>query len=170
LLDPKYEFDFYKNNIAIKDTGFVKYKLFNNDWGEIYLNSKLYTDSYFSLVTETVFDYPYSFRTEKIWKPVAIGHPFIVVGNQGYYRDLHQLGFKTFGNLIDESFDSISNNTDRLERIAQVVTDLCRQNLASFVKDCYNVCKYNQQHLAELGSKIRNDFPNRFEQYINERS
>jgi hypothetical protein len=170
LLDPTYEFDFYKSNTAIQDAGFVKYQLFNNDWGEIYLNSKPYTDSYFSLVTETVFDYPYSFRTEKIWKPIAIGHPFIVASNQGYYRDLHQLGFKTFGNLIDESFDQISNNTDRLNRISQVVTDLCQQDLASFVKECYNVCKYNQQHLAELGPKIRAEFPKRFEQYINERS
>jgi hypothetical protein len=170
LLDPKYEFDFYKSNTAIEDAGFVKYKLFNNDWGEIYLNSKPYTDSYFSLVTETVFDYPYSFRTEKIWKPIAIGHPFIAVANYGYYRDLHQLGFQTFGNLIDESFDQISNNTDRLERIVQIVEDLCQQDLASFIKECYNVCKYNQQLLAELGPKIRAEFPNQFEQYVNERS
>jgi hypothetical protein len=170
LLDPKYEFNFYKSNNVIETQGFVKYKLFNNDWGEIYLNSKPYTDSYFSLVTETVFDYPYSFRTEKIWKPIAIGHPFIAVSNQGYYRDLHQLGFKTFGNLIDESFDQIGNNADRLERIAQIVEDLCQQDLASFVKECYNVCKYNQQHLSELGPKIRAEFPKRFEQYINERS
>jgi hypothetical protein len=170
LLDPTYEFDFYKSNTAIEDAGFVKYKLFNNTWGEIYLNSKPYTDSYFSLVTETVFDYPYSFRTEKIWKPIAIGHPFIVVGNHGYYRDLHQLGFKTFGHLIDESFDLISNNTDRLERIAQIVEDLCQQDLASFVKECYNTCKYNQQQLAELRPKIRAEFPNQFKQYVNERS
>jgi hypothetical protein len=170
LLDPKYEFNFYKSNTAIEDAGFVKYKLFNNDWGEVYLNSKPYTDSYFSLVTETVFDYPYSFRTEKIWKPIAIGHPFVTVSNQGYYRDLHRLGFRTFSNLIDESFDQISNNHDRLERIAQVVEDLCKQDLASFVKECYNVCKYNQQLLAELGPKIRAEFPNQFKQYINERS
>lgn len=170
LLDPKYEFDFYQNNTATNESGFVKYKLFNNDWGEIYLASKPYTDTYFSLVTETVFDYPYSFRTEKIWKPIAIGHPFIAVANAGYYRDLHHLGFKTFGNLIDESFDSIGNNQERLERISQLVEWLCQQDLASFVKECYNVCKYNQQQLAELGPKIRAEFPNRFEQYINERS
>ena len=170
LLDPKYEFDFYKSNTTLTESGFVKYKLFNNDWGEIYLTSKPYSDTYFSLVTETVFDYPHSFRTEKIWKPVAIGHPFIVVSNQGYYRDLHNLGFKTFGKLIDESFDSIVNNQERLERVADVVEDVCQQDLASFIKESYNVCKYNQQHLAELSPKIRAEFPNQFEQYINERS
>lgn len=170
LLDAKYEFDFYKNNTTIKDTGFVKDRLFNNDWGEVYLTAKPYTDTYFSLITETVFDYPYSFRTEKLWKPIAMGHPFIVVSNRGYYRDLQKLGFKTFSNLIDESFDTIDNNDDRLERIAQVVEDLCQQALESFIKECYNICKYNQQLLAELSCKVRAEFPNQFEQYINERS
>jgi hypothetical protein len=63
-------------------------------------------------VSETVFTYPYSFRTEKIWKPIAIGHPWIAVSNFGYYRDMHELGFKSFGHLIDEKFDLIYNNVD----------------------------------------------------------
>jgi hypothetical protein len=171
LLPVHYEYVAYRdrvNNLE-SDRQFVKYELFNNEWGEVYLNAEAYIDTYFSVVTETVFDYPYSFRTEKIWKPMAMAHPWIAVANQGYYKDLHQIGFKTFGNLIDESFDCIGNNTDRLERIAQVVEDLCQQDLASFVKECYNICKYNQQHLAELGPKIRAEFPNQFEQYINER-
>ena len=115
-------------------------------------------------------NYPYSFRTEKIWKPVVMGHPFIAVANQGYYRDMHHLGFKTFGHVVDESFDLIENNQDRLARIAQVVEDLCQQDLASFLKECYNVCKYNQQHLAEMRLKVRQEFPDRFfdflQQYI----
>jgi len=168
LLDPKYEFNFYQHNTDINQSGFVKYTLFNNNWGEIYLNPQPYLDTYFSLVTETVFDYPYSFRTEKIWKPIAIGHPFIAVSNYGYYRDLHQLGFQTFGNLIDEGFDQIEDNPGRLERIAQEVEWLCQQDLAKFTEECYNICKYNQQLLAELSTTIRAEFPNRFYQYINE--
>ena len=81
---------------------------------------------------------------------------------------MHNLGFQTFGHVIDESFDSIENDQDRLERIAQVVEDLCQQDLASFLKECYNVCKYNQQHLAEMRIKVRQEFPIRFEQYIND--
>ena len=170
LLDAKYEFDFYQQNVTLEQTGYVKYALFNNDWGEIYLNPTAYLDTYFSLVTETVFDYPYTFRTEKIWKPVAIGHPFIVVSNAGYYRDLHDLGFRTFGHLIDESFDKIENNQDRLSRIITVVRDLCCQDLSSFIVETQEVCKYNQQLLAELSPTVRNQFPQQFEQFINERS
>jgi hypothetical protein len=170
LLDPKYEFDFYQHNTELNQSGFVKYALFNNDWGEIYLNPRPYLDTYFSLVTETVFDYPYSFRTEKIWKPVAIGHPWIAVANRGYYRDIHKLGFQTFGHVIDESFDQIDNNQERLARIVTVVNDLCQQDLPSFITAAQDVCKYNQQRLAELRLQVRKEFPQQFAQYINERS
>ena len=166
LLDKKYEFDFYQENMNMTDLGFVKNQLFNNQWGEIYIKAAAYIDTYFSLVTETIFFYPYSFRTEKIWKPIAIGHPFVAVANNGYYRDLHNIGFRTFGHVIDESFDQIENNQDRINRIVQVVEDLCQQDLASFLKECYNVCKYNQQHLAEMRTRVRKDFPARFLDFL----
>jgi hypothetical protein len=162
LLDANYEFDFYQQNVTLDQKGYVKYALFNNDWGEIYLNPRAYLDTYFSLITETVFDYPYTFRTEKIWKPIAIGHPFIVVANTGYYRDLHHLGFKTFGHVIDESFDTIEHHQDRMDRIIAIVEDLCQQDLDSFQKECYTVCKYNQQHLQELAPQLQAEFPEKF--------
>ena len=166
-LDYKYEVTRYQDRVNVQsDQRFIKSDLFNQEWGEIYLQAEPYIDTYFSVVTETVYEYPYSFRTEKIWKPVAMGHPFIAVSNRGYYRDLHNLGFRTFGHVIDESFDQIENNQDRLIRIAQVVTDLCQQDLASFLKECYNVCKYNQQHLAHMRAQIRKEFPERFFQFI----
>ena len=170
VLPTNYEFSFYQGRQSVADTGYVKYDLFNGDWGEIYLKSAPYQDTYFSLITETVFEYPYSFRTEKIAKPLMIGHPFIVASNQGFYRDLRDLGFRTFNNLIDESFDAIDDNDQRLERIALEVEWLCEQDLAKFADEAYNVCKYNQQHLAEIAPKIRREFPQRFEKFINERS
>ena len=166
LLNAQYEFDFYKKNTKLGQSGFVKYALFNNQWGEIYLNPEPYLDTYFSLVTETVFEYPYSFRTEKIWKPIAIGHPFVVVANAGYYRDLHNLGFRTFGHVIDEDFDKIENNQSRLSRIITLVRDLCRQDLSRFITETQEVCKYNQQHLAVMREQVRREFPVRFFQFL----
>ena len=170
LLDKKYEFDFYQEQKDLPQDGFVKYKLFKDEWGEIYLKVDPYLDTYFSVVTETVFTYPYTFRTEKIWKPMAIGHPWIAVSNAGYYRDMHTLGFKTFGHLIDESFDTIDYNPARLERIALVIKDLCLQDLPSFITAAEETCKYNQEHLAELRVQVRKEFPQRFINFINERS
>lgn len=164
----EYEVSRYRTSSIDTDNHYKKYTLFNNEWGEIYLEPQAYIDTYFSLVTETVFEYPYSFRTEKIWKPIAMGHPFIVVANQGYYRDLHNLGFKTFNHIIDETFDSIEDNQKRIERIAQVVEDLCRQDLGAFLNSCYTICKYNQQHLVYMREQVRQDFPTRFKQFLND--
>jgi hypothetical protein len=151
----------------VLDRSNLKQELFRREWGEIYIEPAPYIDTYFSLITETVCaESNHSFRTEKMAKPLAIGHPFIVASTPGFYRDLHALGFQTFGHVIDESFDSIENAQDRMNRIVDIVTDLCQQDLASFLEECYNVCKYNQQHLLELGTQVRQDFPNRFQQFI----
>lgn len=164
FLPKEYEVDQYANQIdlPVPDETFVKNHLFNRDWGDIYIKPEQYIDTYFSLVTETVFTYPYSFRTEKIWKPIAMGHPWIAVANTGFYRDLKNLGFRTFDHLIDESFDEIYNNQHRIERLAQVVEDLCKQDLVSFLAAAQEVCKYNQQHFEYMRHKVVADFPKRF--------
>jgi hypothetical protein len=163
LLPNEYEVERYRHRYdSVKSTGYVKFDLFDNDWGEIYLSEKQYIDTYFSVVTETVFDYPYSFRTEKIWKPIAMGHPWIAVANQGFYRDLRNLGFRTFDQLIDESFDSIEDNQTRLNAVARTVEDLSNSNLDQFMIAASEICKYNQEHFNSLSEKNRLEFPNRF--------
>jgi hypothetical protein len=172
LLPRDYEVDMYQERVDLplpEDQGsFVKNHLFHKEWGDIYIKPEQYIDTYFSVVTETVCEYPYSFRTEKIWKPVAMGHPWIVAANCGYYRDMHNLGFRTFGHVIDESFDQIENNQDRLCRIATVVEDLCRQDLAEFLAQCEEVCKYNQQHLEVMRHQVAQDFPHRLRKFLKE--
>ena len=169
-LPSKYEYAQYRDTTLTVDSSerkFVKHDLFKNTWGEVYLQAEPYRDTYFSVVTETIFgESTRSFRTEKIVKPLAMGHPWIAVSNAGYYKDLQNLGFQTFSHVIDESFDQIDSPTGRIERIISVVDDLCQQDLASFLDSCYNVCKYNQQHLVELREQIRSEFPDRFGQFL----
>jgi hypothetical protein len=152
----------------VLDRSNLKQELFRREWGEIYIEPAPYIDTYFSLVTETICaESNHSFRTEKIAKPLAIGHPFIVASTPGFYRDLHNLGFRTFGHVIDESFDSIDNAQDRMNRIVSIVTDLCQQDLESFLKECRDTCKHNQQHLAELSIADRQAFPEQFVKLLN---
>lgn len=158
--DPKFE-----SNVPGRT--FLKHDLFKQEWGEIYLEPAPYIDTYFSLVTETVCgESDYSFRTEKIAKPLAIGHPFIVAANRGFYRDLKNLGFRTFDHVIDESFDLIDNAQERVDRIVQLVTDLSRQDLSQFLEACQDNCKYNQQHLAEFSRQHKQQFPQRFSSFL----
>lgn len=167
LLPPAYEFEQFRPGLEkTHEYAFVKAELFDNIWGEIYIQAEPYIDTYFSLVTETVCDYPYSLRSEKIYKPIAMGHPWIVAANCGFYRDLRKQGFQTYSHLIDESFDLIDNNQDRLDRIVQVVNDLCQQDLAQFLVAAQHVSKYNQQHMADTGPRIRSEFPQQFLDFV----
>jgi hypothetical protein len=166
-LPVQYEVDRYRQQVnKTFESAFVKSDLFKTEWGEIYIEPAPYIDTYFSLVTETVFDYPYSFRTEKIWKPIAMAHPWIAVANTGYYRDMRNLGFRTFNHLIDESFDQIKDSQKRIDRIAEVVNNLCQQDLPSFLAAAEETCKYNQQHLSHMSTVVRNNFPEQFLQFI----
>lgn len=172
-LPPEYEVDLYTDNWERfqqkwEPFHFAKFDVFNNEWGEIYLRAEPYIDTYFSLVTETVYEYPYSFRTEKIAKPLAIGHPWVCATSRGWYRDLRNLGFHTFDALIDESFDEIDNHQDRMDRIFEVVRDLCAQDLLSFLAACEPICKYNQQRLWEFRDEHRQAFPDRFLQFLSD--
>lgn len=167
LLPDQYEVEKYHTGIKKQyQQSFVKHELFDNEWGDVYIRAEPYVDTYFSLVSETVCDYPYSLRSEKIYKPMAIGHPFVAVANRGFYQDLRNTGFQTYRSLIDESFDLIDNNQDRLDRIADVVRDLCASDLDEFLVAAQSISKYNQQHMAELGPRIFKEFPDRFWRFL----
>ena len=168
LLPKQYEIDRALPNMDTVPGGFIKHHLFGNTWGDAEVNPAPYIDTYFSVVTETIYDYPYTFRTEKIWKPMIMGHPFVVAANRGYYKDLHSAGFQTFGHLIDESFDTIDDPRDRANRIVDVVADICYNGAASFLEATRSVCKYNYQQLREHNARERAELPERLAQYINE--
>jgi len=171
LLPPEYEIErAVPNQGNLANEGFVKHHLFGNTWGDAIVNYQCYTDTWFSLVSETIFDYPHTFRTEKIWKPVLMSHPFIVAANCGYYRDLRNAGFLTFNSIIDESFDLIDRPEDRLARIISVVDDICASGPDKFWTAAQDICKYNRQRLVEYNQEQRSQLPDNLKRYLDERS
>jgi hypothetical protein len=50
---------------------------------ELYLRPEPYEDTDFSLVSESEYQYRYSLRTEKLAKPLCVGHPWIVASTKG---------------------------------------------------------------------------------------
>lgn len=132
--------------------------------GNIY--ARHYQNTWFSLIAETVCEYSYSFRTEKIYKPILAGHPFIVAANSGFYRDLRNLGFMSYNNVIDESFDQIDDNQQRLDRLIHEVQWLCSQNLVKFWQECTETRLYNQQLMLEIHSNKQKTFNQDFLEFI----
>lgn len=96
-----------------------------------------YATSYFSLVTETFFfknvkDYGYTedsvFFSEKIFKPIYAKHPFIML-NRPYALDfLREMGYRTFSPYINEQYDRIENDEQRLLAIVDEVERLSKMS------------------------------------------
>ena len=74
-----------------------------------------------SIVTETNFTANECTLTEKSFKPILHKHPFIIVGVPGALQGLRDLGFKTFGDFWDESYDTTEDPGKRFYRIAEVL-------------------------------------------------
>ena len=59
--------------------------------------------------------HPVRFLTEKTFKAMAWGMPFLFVGNQHGLQRLRDLGFKTFPEWFDESYDELDNYNLRIK-------------------------------------------------------
>jgi len=97
-----------------------------------------YIDSCFSLVTETTFDErntELTFITEKTFKPISTLHPFLVVGSYKTLDYLKGLGYHTFPELFDESYDLKSNYKDRMNIIIKNLKKILRTPTRTLAKE-----------------------------------
>jgi hypothetical protein len=102
-----------------------------------------------SVVLETVFDKRIHL-TEKILRPIACGHPFILAAGPGSLRVLRNYGFHTFTGYINESYDDIHDSSERLAAIAQEmkrIQQLKPEQKKSLFDVCRNIASYNQKRL-----------------------
>jgi hypothetical protein len=110
-------------------------------------------ESLLYLVTETVATGRRHHLTEKTFKPIAMGMPFVIVGTQGSLKYLRSYGFRTFEGIWDESYDSAEDDV-RIERIASLLRSLDELPIAS-KQDLFNqaqeVIEHNWNHFYNGG-------------------
>lgn len=100
---------------------------------------RYFEESYFSIVTETAFYDKQShginstFITEKTMKCFIKFHPFIMIGRPHLLLALKKLGYQTFTPMIDESYDSIENDDDRLSMIFLEIHKLMSKTPAEWI-------------------------------------
>jgi hypothetical protein len=82
-------------------------------------------DSFWHIVTETVFYYDKLHLTEKIFKPIVMKQPFMLLAAPGNLAYLKLYGFKTFEGIIDESYDGIQDPDQRIEAVVQQLAWYC---------------------------------------------
>lgn len=108
-------------------------------------------ESLLYLVTETVATGRRHHLTEKTFKPIALGMPFVIVGTQGSLKYLRSYGFKTFGHLWDESYDDEPDDSKRIEKIAQVLKQLEHSDRQSIFESAQEIIEHNWNHFYNGG-------------------
>lgn len=88
------------------------------------LNEKSMLNSFLTVVSEAQYDDSQgsTFLSEKTFKPIACSHPFIIYGGKYSLRELHKMGYVTFNNMIDESYDELDSK-ERLDAIIHIIQD-----------------------------------------------
>lgn len=97
-----------------------------------------YENTYISIVTESRFTRQQTqsssvsgvFLTEKTFRTIIAGHPFILISEPYSLQALKETGFKTFSDVIDESYDEIKDDKQRLRAIIAEI-----ERLNNFTED-----------------------------------
>lgn len=113
----------------------------------------LYYSIALDLVNETVYNYPYPCITEKMLRPIACKRMFIVVGPQGILKLLRSYGFRTFGNIIDESYDTVSEPNARFVAVMNAFEDFCHKplnDIQTWMQDNQDLFEHNFAVLQQL--------------------
>lgn len=119
-------------------------------------DADMFRNSYFSIISETYFfshdrnnDLNSRFLTEKTFNAIVMKHPFVLLNKPYSLQLLNDYGYKTFHPYIDETYDTIEDDQDRLIAIVDEIERLVnmsdeqyiewQNNIAEIVEHNYNV-------------------------------
>ena len=101
------------------------------------------------IVSETMFNHPSPYFSEKTVSALLSNRPFIIIGEHGSLRALKQKGYKTFNDMFDESYDNIIDPSSRMESIFELVKDINTRSLDE-IKENVLKCQDKLSHNRNL--------------------
>lgn len=113
------------------------------------MSEQFYCSSFFSIVAETYFykeENAGLCLTEKIFKPMAFYHPFIVLAKPKTIALLKSIGYRTFHPFINEEYDNEIDDDTRMFMVLQEVKRLCNLNIDEmniFIQNTISICRHN---------------------------
>jgi hypothetical protein len=128
--------------------------------------------SFVQIVTETVYYQDKLHLTEKVFKPIVAGQPFLLLAAPNNLKYLKSYGFKTFGDYWDENYDSMSDPGDRMNAVVNITEQLCNKPLAELEdmrRDMQDILLHNYNHFYyDLKPIVITEFINNLETALKE--
>jgi hypothetical protein len=116
---------------------------------------EIYRRTRYSIVCETLGTGGCFFMSEKTTKAMLAKRVFVPVGSANFINGLHQLGFKTFGNILDESFDNIQDDVERYRLTFEQIRRLAEMDPIQVQEKTADIVEHNYQQLHTLRSQTR---------------
>jgi hypothetical protein len=92
-------------------------------------NVEIYESSQLTVVTESHFNQTGGlFITEKTFRPLLVGHPFMVLGQKGTLEKLRSWGFITDFDGLDQSYDLVADDSERFLQFHLALRNWCVQD------------------------------------------
>ena len=120
-----------------------------------------YSHIFVDIVCEKMITGQTFFPTEKTARPLATKTPFLIMASPNYIKNLRRLGFRSFGQFWDESYDH-QQGVQRVESIQRITDDLARldyKQLEDMYQQMRPVLDHNHNvYRALTGGKILSVF------------
>ena len=123
---------------------------------DLSINHPAYLETYVNLVTETTVSADTPMLSEKTFKPIVAGQLFVLIASPGAVQFLRDIGIDTFDDIIDHSYDNITDTRQRIISAIDQIDQLVRLDLEML----YNQIKPRLQRNSEyfLSQEFRDQF------------
>ena len=110
------------------------------------INPEWYYKSKVNIITETFFNESEVHITEKTWKAIYLGIPFVISASIGHLKALRSMGFKTFNSVINEDYDNMSGKN----KIKKIIDSAIELSNIYDNKEVLKICNFNQKLYSNL--------------------
>lgn len=125
-------------------------------WDDLY---KLIDSTFLYVICETDYstnitmNRDYIHFTEKTIIPLNQRKPFLMLGGPYYLKHLKKLGFRTFSNFWDESYDNEVDNEIRMNMVIEIIKNINKKSLTELEdlrKEMMPILLHNEKQNAYL--------------------
>jgi hypothetical protein len=111
-----------------------------------------YQEIFVDVITETRFAQPTANFSEKVFQAMQYFRPFILVAPPFTLEYVRSLGFKTFSDFWDESYDTETNHGQRLIKIFKLIDTIEQmgfEDIKQMYQDMLPIIEHNRKQFMQ---------------------
>jgi hypothetical protein len=98
------------------------------------LDHNYYQQTFCSVINETSLDANKPNFSEKTFRAICYGHPFIIIGSQYSLKFLRELGLDTYDDIFDNSYDTVADPWHRLLAVFNTIDQVGNKDITELDK------------------------------------